>query len=230
MNQKFYPNREGDQLTWFTNIEGKIASYYDTLEITAGRQAKIELVLRYLIWLWGTFMPSRRRDSTTATTYRNSVATGKGDPSVELSPPAPAALTPVVGVPFFGMLTWLFEEIARWKAAEGCTDTIADDLGIRGAAPVVHNEAPGATTKVKGENNIELGFVLHEHDGVLIQSMVQGDTAFANLATDTASPYNDTRPVKNKGQAEWRDYRLCWMDHDVPTLDFGPVVRALVQG
>jgi hypothetical protein len=60
--------------------------------------------------------------------------------------------------------------------------------------------------------------------------MVQGETAFSFLATDTASPYIDNRPVKTAGQAEWRDYRACWWDNDTATKQFGPVLRVLVNG
>ena len=44
------------------------------------------------------------------------------------------------------------------------------------------------------------------------------------LATDSSSPYNDTRPV------EWHDYLACWYDNDTASLAYGPVVRVLVQG
>ena len=57
-----------------------------------------------------------------------------------------------------------------------------------------------------------------------------GGAAFAFLATDTASPYHDTRPVKVPGTAEWRDYRACWWDSDTPSIAFGPVLRVVAQG
>jgi hypothetical protein len=39
-----------------------------------------------------------------------------------------------------------------------------------------------------------------------------------------------TRTVKTPGQAEWRDYRACWWDNDTPTMQFGSVLRVLVNG
>ena len=60
--------------------------------------------------------------------------------------------------------------------------------------------------------------------------MVQGDTAFAFLGTDTGSPYIDNRPVKTPGQAEWRDYRASWWDNDTASKQLGPVLRVLVAG
>ena len=116
-NQPFYPNREGDQTFWFSNIQGKIAGYYTALDISPARQTKLTLTLNWLIWTWQVYSPTRR-------------------------PEGPAALTPPSGTPYFGMLTWLFEEIARWKTAEGYTDTIGKDLGVIGAAATTHDAPP----------------------------------------------------------------------------------------
>jgi hypothetical protein len=229
-NQPYYPSREGNQLLWFDNIRTKIAAYFTALDISLARQAKIQLVLTWLIWAWQTYLPARRQDAPAATSWRNQLATGTGDASTNAAPPTPAALTPPVGTPFFGMLTWLFEEIARWKKTEGYTDTIGQDLGIVGAAPVAHTDPPVLSQGVVGLNSVELTFPIYEHGGVYLESMVQGDSVFAFLATDSASPYLDTRPVKTPGQAEWRDYRACWWDNDTASMVFGPVLRVLVNG
>ena len=66
-NQAFYPNREGDQLQFFANLQSKIATYYTPLDISAARQTKLDLVLNWLIWTWGTYMPARRQDAPAAT-------------------------------------------------------------------------------------------------------------------------------------------------------------------
>ena len=229
-NQPFYPNREGDQTAFFNNIQSKISSYFTVLDMSAARQTKTQLVLSWLIWTWQTYLPARRQDAPAATAWRNALAIGANDASTDAAPPTPAALTPPAGTPFFGMLTWLFEEIARWKKAEGYTDTIGQDLGIIGAAATAHTAPPALTQGAVALNNVELLFTPYEHDGIYLQSQVQGEAGFTYLATDTASPYNDTRPVKTPGQAEWRDYRACWWDSDTASMAFGPVLRVLVGG
>ena len=226
-NQPLFPGREGDQLPWFVNIQTKIAGYYAALDISPARQAKLTLVLNWLIWAWQTFIPIRRADGTAATAWRNLLATGANDP-VDAAPPVPAALTPPTGTPFFGMLTWLCEEIGRWKKAEGYTEAIGRNLGIIGAAPQAHTDPPALTLGTLAQNIVELLFNLWEHDGVWIESQCQGETAFSFLATDTGSPYVDNRPLKVPGQAEWRDYRACWWDKDTATLVFGPTLRVVV--
>jgi len=229
-NQPMFPNREGDQTLWFANILAKIAGYYAGLDISVARQAKLTLTLNWLIWTWQTYITARRSDGPAATAWRNNLATGTPDPAVSPLPPVPAALTPPAGTPYFGMLTWLFEEIARWKTAEGYSDTIGQDLGVIGPSASPHLNPPALTEDGVAQNSVSLGFILHEHDGVLIDSMRQGDAAFSPLSTDTNAPYVDNRAVKVPGQPEWRDYRACWWDNATPSMVFGPVLRVLVNG
>jgi hypothetical protein len=48
-NQPFFPNREGDQLQWFINLKSKTPTYYTECDISLARQAKLQLVLDWLI-------------------------------------------------------------------------------------------------------------------------------------------------------------------------------------
>ena len=199
-NQPYYPTREGDQSLWFTNIQSKIGTYYTALDITTARQAKLTLTLDWLIWTWHIYLPARRADAPAATAWRQQLATGTSDATTDTTPPTPAALTPPTGTPFFGMLSWLFAEIGRWKNAEGYTDTIGADLGIVGAAPVAHTDPPVLSAGDVAQNSVELDFNLYEHDGIWTESQRQGESGFTFLATDTGSPYVDNRPVKTPGQ------------------------------
>ena len=227
-NQPFFPSKEGDQAFFFNNIKAKIAGYYTRLDIGTARQAKIQLVLAWLIWTWQTFMPTRRADGPAATAWRNQLIYGEANPAVSAEPPVPVELTPPTGTPFFGMLSWLFEEIGRWKKAEGYVDTIGMDLGIIGSVAQQHTDPPQLTLGTLAQNIVELLFCTYEHGGVWIECQRQGETAFSFLATDTGSPYVDNRPLKVPGLAEWRDYRACWWDNDSATLVFGPTLRVVV--
>jgi hypothetical protein len=229
-NQPFYPTREGDQGLLFSNIQTKIPKYYTDLDISTTRQAKLTLVLAWLIWAWQIYLPSRRTDPTTATKWRQQLANGTSDATTNTAPPAPAVLTPPTGTPFFGMLSWLFEEIGRWKKAEGYTDAIGADLGVVGAAAVAHTDPPQLWVGNVAQNSVELCTNFFEHDGVYNESQRQGEAGFSFLAIETNSPYVDNRPVKTPGQAEWRDYRSCWWDNNTASCAFGPVLRVLVNG
>lgn len=157
-NQPYYPTREGDQLMWFTNIESKIATHYTALDISPARQAKLQLSLHWLIWTWGTFLPSRRLEAPAATAWRDQFATGTRGAGSAVTPPVAATLTPPAGTPYFGTLTWLFGEIGRWKSAEGYNATIGQSLAIIGSPqsgpdlttiqPVLTATASGGTVKI----------------------------------------------------------------------------------
>ena len=175
-------------------------------------------------------MGARRPEGLAATAWRNNLATGTPDPAASAAPPVPATLTPPTSPPYFGMLTWLFEEVARWKTAEGYTDTIGLDLGVIGAEATPHTAPPALTEDATALNRVDLGFVLHEHDGVWIQCLRAGDAGYTDVGSDTAAPWVDTRPVKVAGTPEWRDYRACWWDNATPTMNFGPVLRVIVNG
>jgi len=229
-NQPYFPPGEGDQLTFLTHLDANKAKYFARLEISTARQAKIQLVLNWLIWTWRTFMPTRRADGPSATAWRNQLAHGENNPNVSAEPPVPAVLTPPEGTPFFGMLDWLFDEIGRWKKAEGYVDTIGKDLGIIGSAAPAHHDPPQLNLGTQAQNLVELLFYLWEHTGVWIECQRQGEAGFTFLVTETGSPYVDTRPVKVAGQSEWRDYRACWWDNNTATLIFGQTLRVLVHG
>ena len=181
------------------------------------------------------YLPARRADAPAATTWRQQLATGTSTTGTNCMPnprrPRPpytpptlkTAATAVRSAPFFGMLTWLFAEIARWKKAEGYTDTIGADLGIVGSGAGRPTDPP-TSRRSRGAKQRGTDFNLYEHDGIWIESQRQGETAFSFLATDTGSPYVDNRPVKTAGQAEWRDYHACWWDADQATFAFGPVL------
>jgi hypothetical protein len=197
--QRYYPVREGDQLTWFTNLQSKIGDYSTPLDISPARQAKLQLTLTWLIWTWGSFLPSRRLDAPAATAWRNQLATGTGNGST-LAPPAPATLTPPAGDPYSGMLTWLFEEIGRWKSAEGYDDTIGQNLAVIGSTrsgpeyatvrPDITATASGGTVKIGwgwqgyGEFLDLLELIVDRNDG----------KGFVPLAFDTTPGYVDTAP------------------------------------
>ena len=68
-----------------------------------------------------------------ATAFRDQVERGDATLGVTAAPPFPVLSGPTLVAP--GALTRLFESVARWKTAPGCTATITDDLRIKGSVP-----------------------------------------------------------------------------------------------
>jgi hypothetical protein len=198
--QTYYPTREGDQLIWFNNLQSKVVIYYTPLDITPARQAKLQLSLDWLIWTWGTFLPSRRQDAPAATAWRNQLATGTSPAGAAVAPPVPAILTPPAGAPYFGMLSWLFEEIGRWKTAEGYDDTIGKSLDIIGSrqnAPDTDTIKPNFTVTISG-GTVKLGWTWQGLSAFLDMIEFRVDRSDGKgevpLAYDTTPGYEDTTP------------------------------------
>lgn len=197
---RYYPAREGDQLTWFLNLTTKIETYAIPLELSPPRLTQIFDTLAWLTWTWGTFLPSRRLDAPAALAWRDLLATGTSGPGTLVTPPLPAMLVPPPTSPSFGMLTWLFEEIGRWKSAVGYNETIGQSLGIIGAVltppdfttlqPILTATASGGTVKVGW------GWQGHSAALDLCELMVNRNDGrdFILLTYDSTPNYEDTQP------------------------------------
>ena len=235
-NQPILPGSLAKQLLFFINLQAKYATCCGTLGLSTASQAKFKLTIAWLIWAWETHMHTRRNDALAATAWRQNLANGTSTTLTQTDPPVPVALippsqtVPPVGPAYYGMLTWLLEEIGRWKNAEGYTDAMGADLGIVGVAGIAHIDPPTLWQGKIAQNSVEICTNFYEHTGTYNESMRQGDAGFSFLAVVTTSPYVDARPVKTPGQAEWRDYRSCWWDNNTASYAFGPVLRVLVNG
>lgn len=225
----YYPNREGDQCEWLGNLGNKCANYTNQLGSTAAEMAQVKGVCTLLCYVKGTWVDGLQKQAEAAVAFRKAIETGK-PPTVPTVPPV-VTWNPPDGSssPTTGLLTWLFTVIARWKTAPGCTEAIMIDLGIKGSAPEASTEPPDIKAKVDG-SVVKVRVVKSGNKGYVLQSRVQGDTAFSDLATTTAATYEDKRPVKTPGTAEWREYRAKFWDGTEAIGAWSEVVRVTVEG
>lgn len=231
---RFYPTREGDQLTWFLNLNVKYRSYLVPLGIDPMREQQIQLTLDWLIWTWGTLLPSRRLDAPAALAWRNLLATGTQSPGVDVTPPRPADLVMVGGLPYFGMLTWLFEEISRWKSAVGYNGTIGESLGIIGAqasAPDLTTIQPVLTATASGDS-VKVGWGWQGYGNFLdlCELMVNRSDGrnFTLLAYDSTPNYEDTEPYPAV-PTKWL-YKAIYRVADHPVGQWSAITEILVGG
>ena len=196
----YYPTREGDQLTWFLNLNVKIDSFITPLELNPARVAQIHNTLGWLIWTWGTLLPSRRLDAPAALAWRNLLATGISQAGTVVNPPQPAWLISPPSIPYFGMLTWLFEEIGRWKSSVGYNDTIGQSLGIIGpvlSPPDFTTVQPALTATASGGSvKVTWGWQGYSAFLDLCELVVDRNDGqnFKLLAYDSTPNYEDNQP------------------------------------
>ena len=98
------------------------------------------------------------------------------------------------------MLTWLFQEIERWKTSEGYNDDIGQILGIVGpeeTGPDLNTVAPPLDASVVG-NIVKLIWGWDGNGAFLDMCELQVDRGtgqgFVLLAYDTTPNYDDTHP------------------------------------
>ena len=233
--QPYFPKREGDQLLWLQNLYVKIATYYTALDISPARQTKLLLTLPWLIWTWQTYAPTRRAEATAATSWRNNLATG--DPTVSGAaalPPAPSELGPPTDDdPYFGMLTWLFEEIGRWKKAEGYTTTIGEALQIVGpVTPAPPADSKPALKARLGTGGLpEILWKKGPFEGLRIQIDRSDEKGYVNLATDMKPNFtDDLSPLPAPGKTALWTYRAIYLLDDADFGQWSDAVSIAVTG
>lgn len=225
----FYPDREGDQCEWLGNLGEKCAGYTVQLGSTAAEMTQVRAVCTLLVYVKGTWVDGLQKQAEAAVAFRNAIETGK-PPTVPTVPPVVTFSSPAGSAsPTTGLLTWLFTVIARWKTAPGCSETIMLDLGIKGTAPEPSTEPPDISAKVDG-SIVKVRVIKSGNKGYVLQSRVQGDAGFTDLGPTTAATYEDKRPVKTPGTAEWREYRAKFWDGTEAIGAWSEVVRVTVEG
>jgi hypothetical protein len=93
------------------------------------------------------------------------------------------------------------------KGSTAYTTAIGEAFGIITPASGFDPSTFKTTLKIKIEGGrIIIDFVKSEVEGVHIYTRLRGELGWTYLATDTHSPYYDTRPLATPGHAETREY------------------------
>jgi hypothetical protein len=71
---------------------------------------------------------------------------------------------------------------------------------------------------------VRLDFSKEKFDGVLVESLRDGDDGWQSLGLDSYSPYIDDRPPKVAGKPETSQYRIRYMLRDQPTDEWSDIV------
>jgi len=222
----FFPGKESKQIQWFGNLRLKIenAAYQAALEIDLTQYTRVQEICTLFIYILEVYLPALRQNAEAWTELITQLRKGTAPVS---APVAPVWAPPVGSADLDpGVLTELFDMIARWKTADGYTPSIGEDMEIVGETKAASTEPPELREKVDPDG-VTLAFFKHGHMGIYIEGRRQGAEDWTFLAIDTESPYLDNRPNLTPGNSEWREYRARNWD-GTPVGDWGPVVRANV--
>ena len=212
INQSYFPKSEANRVIWLSNFNTKLQIHGTALTIDPTEQALTITDINYYIWLLQTWYPSIQQSAFEATAFKNIIGNGPSAPICTL--PVHSAIVAPTAIPIPGVLTRLFNLIARIKIGTGYTESIGLDLGIVGGLDATEHLTPEYTVVTERGALIEqasISFTKYGHDGVSIDGRRnQGDWEF--LAISMLKPWLDTRPLLDPLLPEIREYRLRFWD------------------
>ena len=124
-----------------------------------------------------------------------------------------------------------FRRIAKKiKSSQNYTKEIGEDLGIIGpdVSPAPPSEVKPALKAYLSGGQVVIEFNKGEQVGVRIYSRRAPEAGFSYLATDTHSPYNDTRTKLVENAPEERQYYAYYFSNDFDIGQQSDVVTVVV--
>jgi hypothetical protein len=121
--------------------------------------------------------------------------------------------------------------VTRLRASRDYTDAIGQRLGVIGAEDSTDMTAAKPVLEIVEvmPGRVTIRFVKGGSDGVVISSKRGSEEGFSFLATDTASPYVDTRPNLTSGP-ETRLYQARYLVGDEPVGLLSDLAMTTVPG
>lgn len=132
-------------------------------------------------------------------------------PGSQVLPAFPTAVPPVAP----GIFKRLRKLIQTLKNHRNYTPVLGAQLGIIVSGEATAADVPALTLISAVAPLVTIGWNKDVWDGVKVKGRIPGG-AWVDLGTDMFSPWVDTRPLAVPGQAELREYAMCYLDGDTP--------------
>jgi hypothetical protein len=222
------PRTDSELALWLTNFSTSFATYAVALGFTEADVNAVKADAAMLNYLVGDLVPTFKSALQSRTSFKAQVVSGPaGTVAVALPPPPTTGVAPAP-VPT-GILARLRNLVQRIQLAPGYTEQIGLDLGINnqeGGGPSAPDSPPKPDLKARsnGPGSVQVDFSKEKFDGVLVESLREGDDGWQSLGLDSYSPYIDSRPPKVAGKPETRQYRVRYMLRDQPTGEWSDIV------
>lgn len=239
--QRYYPSIIAEQGAWNGNFADKLAQYIAFLALSPTAAAAISADARYLQYTLNQWLQDVRTFSQASTQALAQLESGTGSAPYALPtfsapalPPGDATATPPIPatVPVApGALNRIFDFVQMIKRSPGYTDAIGQDLGIVGSEDTTVHNAPDynlVTEMGTGCQCVKVRFKKYGHYAVSIYSK-RGGTDWELLGIDSASPYEDDRPLLVAGQPEIREYRLRFWDAGSENGEWSSILSVTVS-
>jgi len=196
----YYPVRNADQAAWLVNWCNKLPGYAVALGLTPAQSAAAVADALWLVYVLQAWLGAIRTWTVACTNASTAAQTGDGTALCVLPVFTPPAL-PVGGTPVnTGALNRIFAIVQIIKDGNGCTDAIANDLGIVGSvqpAPDLAAIIPVFTlNRIPTGVNVNWGWGGNSAflDMIELQVDRNDGKGYMLLAYDTTPGYIDSYP------------------------------------
>ncbi|MFL6335449.1 MAG: hypothetical protein ACJ754_19220, partial [Pyrinomonadaceae bacterium] len=212
------PRTDPELTLWLTNFSTSFAAYATALGFTQADVNAVKADAAMLNYILSDLLPTYKSALQANTSFKNLVVLGPaGNTGVALPLPPTTGTAPAI-VPS-GIVPRLRNLVQRIQLAPGYTEEIGRSLGINepvGGAASAPDTTPKPTLKARsnGPGTVQVDFSKEKFDGVLVESLREGDDDWQQLGLDSYSPYIDDRPPKAAGKPEMRQYRVRYLLRD----------------
>jgi hypothetical protein len=222
------PRTDTELALWLTNFSTSFAAYAVTLGFTEADVNAVKADAAMLNYIVGDLIPTYKSALQSRTSFKNLVVLGQAG-SVNVALPLPPTTGTAPAVVPAGIVQRLRNLIQRIQLAPGYTEEIGLDLGIdepEGGGPPAPDSPAKPTVRARstGPGRVQIDFSKEKFDGVLVESLRDGDGGWQTLGLDSYSPYIDDRPPKAAGKPETRQYRVRYILRDQATGDWSDIV------
>ena len=228
ITQSYFPKIEADRVIWLSNFVTKVQIHATVLALNPAELALTLTDVNYYNWILQTWYPAIQQSAIEATAFKGIMGFGPATPLCTL--PIHAPMTAPTPAPEPGVLTRLYNLVARIKIGTGYTDSIGLDLGIVGGVDATEHLTPEYTVMTERGPLIEqvnISYIKYRHDGISIDSRRNNGT-WAFLAISMVKPYLDIRPLLDPLAPEIREYRVRWFDKGEANGEHSAVQRVTV--
>lgn len=232
--QPYYPKQIANQPEWHMNFATKLPGYATALGlVTAEVNAAVadNQILAYALGDWITNVRNFAPSCTAAIELLTSGSGGEDFAFPAYAAPTPPTLPVGITAVLPGALDRTFLLVQGIKSKPGYTETMGLDLRIVGEEDATEHTRPEFTLKTEqgdGCHCVKVRFKKYGHYAVAVYSR-RGAGDWELLGIDSASPYEDERPLLVPGQPEVREYKLRFWDAGEENGDWTDVASTTVS-
>lgn len=204
MSTDYVPKKEADKINFLKNLDARLDPHVVALAILPAVRDAIHDKIANLV--------------TAVDNYSQQKAVLK-------------SLETIKSGQFNDTLTYIREQVKRWKTEPGYTEAIGQELQIIGTSTELdpHTYKPKLAAEIK-PGYILLTFVKAGVDAVNIYYRVKGNADWKFLARDTQSPYMDASPLASPAVPETREYMAIGVVGDEEFGLASDIVTAVYEG